>query len=156
MSSIQNFCPTLTIDSIKGSLITVVLLNLFLRITFRTIDSWVKIRGYSLTTMTKWIIRWYSSNKITKNWIQISCQNWNCLFSNSSHQMMILLSPIVSKSKRKGYRWQKIKIFALNSQLQLYQILTNDDQMLILCTISYFKIRNLQARPSEPVLDWVL
>ena len=33
--------------------------------------------------------RKYSCNKITTTWIQISCQNWNGLFSNAySHQIM--------------------------------------------------------------------
>ena len=31
----------------------------------------------------------YSSNKITKTWIQISWQNWYGSFSNFSHQRMI-------------------------------------------------------------------
>ena len=35
------------------------------------------------------------------------------------------------------YKHQKSKKLALNLQLQTYQILTNDDQMLILC-LSYF------------------
>ena len=52
-------------------------------------------------------IPWYSSNKITKTQIQISHQNWNGLFSIISHQMTIWLSPIVSKSKSKGYKRQK-------------------------------------------------
>ena len=48
---------------------------------------------------------------------------------------MIQLSPIVSKLKSNDYKPQKMKKFALNSQLQPYQILTNDDQMLILCLL---------------------
>ena len=32
---------------------------------------------------------WYSCNKITTTWIQISCQNWNGFLSNASHQIMI-------------------------------------------------------------------
>ena len=35
-----------------------------------------------------WVIN-YSCNKITTTWIQISRQNWNCFFSNTSHQIMI-------------------------------------------------------------------
>ena len=31
----------------------------------------------------------YSCNKITTTWIQISRQNWNGVFSNASHQIMI-------------------------------------------------------------------
>ena len=83
------------------------------------------------------VLGFYSCNKIAMTQIQFSRQNWNDLSSNVSHQIMIWLSPIVSKSKSKGYKWQKMKKFALNSQLQPYQILTNDDQMLILC-LSYF------------------
>ena len=49
---------------------------------------------------------------------------------------MILLTPIVSRSKTKWYKHQKNKKFTLNSQLQTNQILTNDDQMFILC-LSY-------------------
>ena len=52
-------------------------------------------------------------------------------------QILAIKSPIVSKSKSKGYNPQKMKKFALNSQLQPYQMLTNDDQMLILC-LYYF------------------
>ena len=43
--------------------------------------------------------------------------------------MMILLTPIVSRSKRKWCEAQKIQKFALNSQLQTLQILTNDDEI---------------------------
>ena len=100
-------------------------------LTLTTFETWNKVL-YSCKSL--WSVYGYSSNKITKTRIQISRQNWNGLFSNISHQMMIWLSPIVSKSKSKGYKPQKI---ALNSQLQPYQILTNDDQMLILC-LSYF------------------
>ena len=70
----------------------------------------------------------YSCNKITKTWIQISRQNWNGFFSNTS---------IVSRSKTEWKKHPKNKKLASNSQLQSYQILTNYDQMLILC-FSYF------------------
>jgi hypothetical protein len=43
--------------------------------------------------------------------------------------MMILLTPIVSRSKRKLYKAQKVQKYALNSQLQALQILTNDDEV---------------------------
>ena len=39
----------------------------------------------------------YSCNNITKTWIQISRKNWNGFFSNISYQMMISLTPIVSR-----------------------------------------------------------
>ena len=43
--------------------------------------------------------------------------------------MIIQQTPIVSKSKTKWHKHQKNK----NSQMQTYQILTMDDQMLISC-----------------------
>ena len=44
---------------------------------------------------------------------------------------MIQLTPIVSRSKTKPYKSQKNLEFALNSQIQTYQILTNDDEVCI-------------------------
>ena len=79
----------------------------------------------------------YSCNKITTTQIQISRQNWNGFFSNNSHQMMIQLTPIVSRAKSKWYKPKKVKKLALNSQLLTVQILTNGVQVLILCP-SYF------------------
>ena len=43
--------------------------------------------------------------------------------------MMIYLTPIVSKSKSKWYKAQKVQKYALNSQLQALQILTNEDEV---------------------------
>ena len=43
--------------------------------------------------------------------------------------MMIWLTPIVSRSKSKCYKAQKVKKYALNSQLQALQISTNDDEV---------------------------
>ena len=43
----------------------------------------------------------YSCNKTTMTWIQIFHQNWNDFFSNISHQIMLYLTPIVSRSKTK-------------------------------------------------------
>ena len=54
-----------------------------------------------------------------------------------SHQMMICLTSIVPRSKTKWYKHQKIKKLSLNSWLNTYQTLTNDDQKLILC-LPYF------------------
>ena len=51
---------------------------------------------------------------------------------------MIEPTPIVYRSKRKWYKHQKIKKFALKLQLKTIQILTNDVQMLILCLSYYF------------------
>ena len=42
---------------------------------------------------------------------------------------MIKLTPIVSRSKIKCYKAQKVLKYALNSQLQALQILTNDDEV---------------------------
>ena len=39
------------------------------------------------------------------------------------------LTPIVSRSKDKWYKAQKVQNYALNSQLQALQILTNDDEV---------------------------
>ena len=41
-----------------------------------------------------------------------------------------------NRSKAKQYKHQKDKKLPFNSRLQTYQILTDDDQMLILC-LSY-------------------
>ena len=43
--------------------------------------------------------------------------------------MMIYLTPIVSWSKSKWFKAQKVQKCALNSQLQALQILTNDDEV---------------------------
>ena len=51
--------------------------------------------------------------------------------------MMILPTPIVSWSKTKQNKHQNSKKLALNWWLKTYQILTNDDQMLILF-LTYF------------------
>ena len=47
------------------------------------------------------------------------------------------LTPTVSRSKIQWYKLQKNKQLSLDSRLETYQILTNDDQMVILC-LSYF------------------
>ena len=43
--------------------------------------------------------------------------------------MMIKLTPLVSRSKSKWYKAQKVQKYATNSQLQALQILTNDDEV---------------------------
>jgi hypothetical protein len=43
--------------------------------------------------------------------------------------MIIKLTSIVSRSKSKGYKAQNVQKYALNSQLQALQILTNDDEV---------------------------
>ena len=43
--------------------------------------------------------------------------------------MMIQLTSLVSRSKGKCYKAQKVQKYALNSQLQALQILTNDDEV---------------------------
>ena len=45
--------------------------------------------------------------------------------------MLILLKepPIVSRSKRKWYKAQNVQKYALNSQLEALQILTNNDEV---------------------------
>ena len=68
----------------------------------------------------------YNCNKITKAWIQISRQNWTCFFSNTIHQMMILLTQIVSWSKTNGHKHPE-KNTPWNARLQTCSILTNYD-----------------------------
>ena len=43
--------------------------------------------------------------------------------------MIIQLTPIVSRAKSKWYKALKVQTYALNSQLQAIQILTNDDEV---------------------------
>jgi hypothetical protein len=43
--------------------------------------------------------------------------------------MIILITPIVSRSKSKWYRAQKVQKYTLNSQLQALQILANNDEV---------------------------
>ena len=54
-----------------------------------------------------------------------------------SHQMMIQLTPIVSRAKSMWCKPKKVKKLALNSHLMTAQILTNDVLVFILC-LSYF------------------
>jgi hypothetical protein len=61
--------------------------------------------------------------------VQISCLFYFGFFSKTNPQMMILLTSIVSRSKSKFYKAQKAQKYALNSQLQALQILTNDDEV---------------------------
>ena len=64
----------------------------------------------------------YSCNNITTTLIQISRLFYFGFFSKTSH-------PIVSRSKSKWYKAQKVQKCALNSQIQALQILTNDDEV---------------------------
>ena len=76
--------------------------------------------------------------EISSKDIQISLQNWKGFFSNISQQKMIeLILTLLDKKPSDINTHKKNKKLALNSWLQFYQILTNDDQMLILC-LSYF------------------
>ena len=56
-------------------------------------------------------------------------------------------SSCLRELKIKWYKHQKIKKFTLNSLLQAYQILTNNDQMIIFC-LSYF----ITTVPRDPCL----
>ena len=99
----------------------------------------------------------YSCKKVTFTWVQISCKNWFGFFSsNVSHQMIIWLTPIVSRSRCKLYKHQKIKKLALNLWLQTYQILTNNVQMIIFC-VSYFitTVKTLGKNPFNAKLQFV-
>ena len=42
---------------------------------------------------------------------------------------MIYQTPIVSRSKNKWYKAQKVQKYALNSHLQAFQILKNDEEV---------------------------
>ena len=66
--------------------------------------------------------RAYSCNNITTTLIQISRLFYFGFFSKTNH-------PIVSRSKSKWYKAQKVQKYALNWQLQTLQILTNDDEV---------------------------
>jgi uncharacterized membrane protein len=64
--------------------------------------------------------------------------------------MMISLSPIVCRSKSKLYKAQQVQKYALNSQLQALQILTNDDEdenwslsSFLLAVTLFFWIKNI-------------
>ena len=78
----------------------------------------------------------YSCYKITKTRIQISRKNWTCFFSNTIHQMMILLTAIDSWPKTKGHKHQENKKLPWNSRLQTYQIW----QTMIRCWFCVFLI----------------
>ena len=71
----------------------------------------------------------YSCNNITTTLIQISRLFYFGFFSKTDHQMIIKLTPIVSRSKSKWYKAQKVQKCALNSQLQAHQNLTHDDEV---------------------------
>ena len=66
---------------------------------------------------------YYICNKITKTWIQISRHHWNGFLSNISHQMMIQLTLIVSRLRKKWYKQQNDRKLTLNSPLQTYQMM---------------------------------
>ena len=55
--------------------------------------------------------------------IQISRLFYFGFFSKTNHQMTIQLTPIVSRSKKKWYKAQKVQKYALYLQLQALQIL---------------------------------
>ena len=67
----------------------------------------------------------YSCNNITTTLIQIS----RLFILAFSPKLTITLTPIVSRSKSKWYKPQKSQKYALDSQLQVLQILTNDDEV---------------------------
>ena len=71
----------------------------------------------------------YSCNNITRTLIQISRLFYFGFFSKSNHQMMIKLTPKFSRSKSMWFEAQRVQKYALNSQLQALQILTNDDEV---------------------------
>ena len=71
----------------------------------------------------------YSCNNITTTLIQISGLFYFGFFSKSNNQKIIKLTPIVSRSKSKCYKAQKVQKYALNSQIQALQILKNDDEV---------------------------
>ena len=66
--------------------------------------------------------------------------------------MIIQLTPIVSIAKSKWYDHQQNEKIVLNSPLQTYQILTNDDQILTLC-LYYFITTVLPIGKIETLLE---
>ena len=58
--------------------------------------------------------------------------------------------PIVSRSKSKWYRAQKVQKYALNSQLQALQILTNDDEVENWSLSSFLLAVNWANKKSGP------
>ena len=50
---------------------------------------------------------------------------------------MIWLTPIVSRTRNKWFKDQKVQKYALKSQLQALQILTNDDEVENWCLSSF-------------------
>ena len=71
----------------------------------------------------------YSCSNITMTLIQISRLFYFGFFSKTNHQRITYLTSTVSRSKSKWYKAQKVQKYALNSQLQALQILTNDDEV---------------------------
>ena len=69
--------------------------------------------------------------------IQISRLFYFGFFFKRDHQINVQLTPIVSNSKSKWYKAQKIQKYALNSQQQALQILTNDDEVVNVCPSSF-------------------
>ena len=61
------------------------------QITLYTLSDIATILSLSTQSQT---LSWYSYDKITTTWIQISCQNWNGFSSNISCQRMMLLFTI--------------------------------------------------------------
>ena len=75
----------------------------------------------------------YSYNEINKSWIEISQQIWRDIFSNMTKNYLTNLN----RSKIKQHKTLENKKFTLNSWLQTYQVLTKNDQLLVL-RLSYF------------------
>ena len=71
----------------------------------------------------------HSCKNITTTLIQISRLFHFGFFSTTNHHMMIWLTPIVTRSKSKWYKAQKVQKYALNSKIQTLQILKNDDEI---------------------------
>ena len=73
----------------------------------------------------------YSCNNITTTLIRISRLFCFGFFSKTNHQMIIKLTPIVSRLKSKLCKAKKVQKYALNSQLQALQILKNEMKLKI-------------------------
>ena len=79
---------------------------------------------------------------ITRSWFETAfdCKPWSFgskieNFPYLAHKLPLILTAL--QYKQQWYKLQNNEKFALNSQLQTNQVLTNDDQMAILC-LSYF------------------
>ena len=108
--------------------------------TFMSPSTLVSFHNYLITL---------SCNKVTTTQIQIEMDSSQIL-------AMINLTPIISRAKSKWYKSKKVRKLALDSQLLIVQILTNDIQVLIFCLsyiITTVTLRKLQNSKNTSLID---